>query len=95
MFLGAMAASTFQYIREGAVDEENRRLKALLAPDMATAVYVQEVEAHNLTRRKLHIAVLYAIVQLLIMVALVVYLIRMNTLTNSSSYDDQFVKTEL
>ncbi len=95
MFLGAMMATTFQYIREGTVEEENRRLKAAVERDGAAAVYLQEVEAHNLTRRKLHVAVYYAALQLLVMIVLVIQLIGVNTLTKSSSYEDEFVKTEL
>ena len=94
-FLGAMMVTTFQYIREGSIDEENRRLKAVLENDQAAAAYLQEVEAHNLTRRKLHVAIYYAILQLLVMIVLVVQLIGINSMTNTSSYEDEFVKTEL
>ena len=92
MFLGAMMATTFQYIREGSIDEEYRQLKAVLERDQAATAYLQEVEAHNLTRRKLHVTIYYAIVQLIVMIILVVQLIGIDS---ASSYNDEFVKTEL
>ncbi len=85
-------ATTFQYIREGSIAEEYRRLKAVLEHDQATAAYLQEVEAHNLTRRKLHATIYYAIFQLIVMILLIVPLIGVNGV---STYDDEFVKTEL